>query len=301
MNFKFNNIDVDMRQQLPPDLLRSFVTIAEEGSFQEAANRIGRTQSAVSMQVQRLEQMVGHRLFRRERPTVSLTAKGEALLGYARRILALQEEAFISMTQPEPEGVLRFGIPDDYAGGVLPRILESFAACQPRMEIAVHCAPSVDLAALIKEGALDLAVVTRPLDGNSGQLIGREQLVWVSSYQHAAHLQDVLPLAVFREDCDIRRWATQSLANSGRNYRVAYSSPNLSALLAMTGAGLAVAVMPRSSVPKSLRILGKREGFPALPTVGLMLLRNPAGISPGMDAMAAAIDIDTDVVRARRA
>lgn len=284
-----------MRQQFPPDLLRSFVIIAEEGSFQEAARRIGRTQSAVSMQIQRLEQMIGHQLFRRERPNIRLTAKGEALLGYARRILELQEEAWITINQAAPEGVLRFGIPDDYAGGVLPRILENFAAGAPQVEVIVHCAPSVDLTALIEEGALDLAVVTRPLNGTSGHLVGREKLVWVTSSHHAAHLRDVLPLAVFRQDCDIRRWATQSLANCGRRYRVAYSSPNLSALLAMTEAGLAVAVMPRSSVPKHLRILGKRDGFPALPTVGLTLIRNGINQSPLLEVMAAAIDIDSDM------
>lgn len=281
-----------MQQQFPPDLLRSFVIIAEEGSFQAAANRVGRTQSAVSMQVQRLEQMVGHQLFRRERPTVRLTNKGEALLGYARRILELQEEAWISMTKQDPEGLLRFGIPDDYAGSVLPRILESFAACHPHIEIMVHCAPSVDLTAQIEQGMLDLAVVTRRLDSVAGTLIGREQLVWAASRHHAAHLRDVLPLAVFREDCDVRQWATQSLANCGRRYRVAYSSPNLAALLAVVEVGLAVAVMPRSSVPKTLRVLGKREGFPALPTVGLVLLRNQTSQSPLLDAMAEAIDID---------
>lgn len=277
--------------QIDPELLRTFVTIAETGSFQRAASRVHRTQSAVSMQINRLEAMVGHSLFVRERPAVSLTAKGRELLGYAQRILALQDEAWAAVSGAPPVGSVRFGIPDDYAAGILPQILEQFAAHHPQIEVVVRCETTPRLIELVDAGKVDLALVSRIPGGRSGQFVKRERLVWAASARHAAHLKNPLPLAVFQEDCFARQYALDALAQAGRPTRIAFSSPNLAALLAVTNSGLAVAALPRSSVPKSLRILGARDGFPKLPEIDLDLLYSPAQPTEAVAALAACIHL----------
>lgn len=280
-----------MTQQLDPDLLQTFLTIADTGSFQRAAKHVNRTQSAVSMQIQRLEKLIGYALFLRERPTVRLTAKGEALVGYARRILQLQDEAWIVLSEPEPLGVVRFGIPDDYAGGILPRILEQFASHYPQIQVEVRCDTSPHLIEFMDVGMLDLALISRPPNVSIGRFIQREPRVWAVSAQHATHLKDPVPLAAFQEDCFARQQAIQALTQMGKTHRIAYSSPNLAALLAVTQAGLAIAAMPRSSLTPNLRILGTDEGFPELPDVELALIQRPSHLSPAIEALAGCIDL----------
>lgn len=281
--------------QIDPELLRTFVTIAETGSFQRAAKRVHRTQSAVSMQINRLEQMIGHPLFVRERPAVSLTPKGVELLGYAQRILALQDEAWVVLSDPKPAGRVCFGIPDDYAVGILPQILEQFAAHHPQIEVEVRCETTPRLVELIDMGEIDLALVSRTPGGRAGQFVKREPLVWAASPRHATHLKDPLPLAVFQEECFARQYAISALTQAGRQTRIAFSSPNLAALLAVTNSGLAIAAMPRSSVPNTLRILGVRDGFPKLPDIDLDLIHSPNQRTEAMIALAACIRLEDGV------
>ncbi|MEH6445509.1 MAG: LysR substrate-binding domain-containing protein [Oceanospirillaceae bacterium] len=284
-----------MNRFINPDLLQTFIAIAEEGSFQRAALRVNRTQSTVSMQIQRLEQLLGNRLFTRQRPHTVLTYQGEVVLGYARRIMELQHEVWEALAEPKAVGVVRFGIPDDYASGILPHILERFAQIEPQIEVSVHCATSVQLSNMIIDGDLDLAVISRRSDGPKGDFFKQESLVWVSSLQHATHSSKIIPLAVFQEDCVIRQAATRALKEIGQQYRIAYSSPNLAALHAVTSAGLAIAVMPKSSVPSSLRILDKRDGFPELPKLELGLIRSVKNSSAAQEALALCICPRTDI------
>ncbi|MBL4908376.1 MAG: LysR family transcriptional regulator [Sneathiella sp.] len=279
-----------MKQQFNPDLLKSFIHIAEEGSFLRAAHRVGRTQSAVSMQIQRLEQLVGHALFTRERPLVRLTRKGEKMLDYARRILQLQNEAWEAISENEPQGLVRFGIPDDYASGILPRILERFSEHDAHIEVEVHCGTSTILTEKINRGELDLALISHQPNSPSGKIIGHEKLVWAASPKHAAHRRDPISLAVFQEDCLIRRSAVAALSKSGFRHRIAYSSPNLAALLAVTSSGLAIAAMPRSSVPPTLQILNAKDGFPKLPTLDLALITHKETISGAVQVFADCIE-----------
>jgi len=278
--------------QIDPELLRTFVTIAETGSFQRAAKRVHRTQSAVSMQISRLEEMIGHSLFVRERPAVSLTAKGVELLSYAQRILALQDEAWVALADSKPAGMVRFGIPDDYAVGILPQILEQFAAHQPQIEVEVHCETTPRLIELVDAGKIDLALISRIPGRPAGQFVKREPLVWATSARHATHLKDPVPLAVFQEECFARQYAINTLSQAGRQTRIAFSSPNLAALLAVTTSGLAVAAMPRSSVPKNLKILGPRDGYPTLPAIDLDLIFSPNHQTEAITALAACIRLE---------
>ncbi|MEH6403592.1 MAG: LysR substrate-binding domain-containing protein [Sneathiella sp.] len=275
-----------MNTYISPDILKSFVVIAEEGSFLRAASRVGRTQSAVTMQIQRLEKLVGHSLFTRERPFVRLTQKGEKMLGYAHRILQLQDEAWKSMSEPILKESVKFGIPDDYAIGILPKILERFSNYDTQIEVEVHCNTSTNLDRMITDNKLDLALVSRRPKGSPGEFIRKEPLVWATSKHHSVHTRSTLPLAVFQEDCLIRQSASNALGKMGRLFRIAYSSPNLAALLAVAGSGLAVAAMPSSSVPKNLKILSEEEGFPQLPEIELGLLIAPDTSSEAVKLLA---------------
>lgn len=272
--------------QLDPDLLRTFVTIVEDGNFRRAAERVGRTQSAVSMQVQRLEDACGHRLFSRDRPAARLTRKGEALLGYARRLLSLQAEALADLSGALAQGKVRFGMPDDYATGLLPRILSRLAAEHPRIETEIICATSPQLHAMLTANEIDLAIITRTPGRPAGQFLFREPLVWVTSRTSPVSGVTPLPVAFFQPDCMARKFATDKLTEIERPFRIAYSSPNLAALLAVTEAGLAVAAMPAGSVPKSCKILDARDGYPALPALELGLIRNARAASSAIDALA---------------
>jgi DNA-binding transcriptional LysR family regulator len=279
-----------MKPQFDPDLLRTFIAIAEEGTFRGAAERVGRTQPAVSMQIQRLEQIVGQPVFNRERPTVQLTAKGEILLGFARRILAVHHEAWNKLSEPTVVGSVRFGIPDDYAGGILPWILRRFAADYPQIEVDVYCATSPNLAKFATEGEIDLALITRAPPHSKGRLVRTESLVWAVSARSAPQLEDPVPLAVFQPSCIARQYVTVALTEAGRRYRIAYSSAHLAALIAVTEAGLAVAALPNSSVPKSFRTLGARDGFPKLPDLELILVRGHEGRTASVDALAKCVE-----------
>ncbi len=275
--------------QIDPELLRTFVTIAETGSFQRAAKRVHRTQSAVSMQINRLEEMIGHPVFVRERPAVSLTPKGVELLSYAHRILALQDEAWGVLSDTKPTGEVRFGIPDDYAAGILPQILEQFAENQPQIVVEVQCETTPRLIEMVDMGEVDLALISRIPGRPAGQFVKRERLVWATSPRHATHLKNPVPLAVFQEECFARQYAINALLQAGRQTRIAFSSPHLAALLSVAHSGLAIAAMPRSSVPKTLRILGVRDGFPELPDIDLDLIHSPNQRTEAMIALAACI------------
>jgi DNA-binding transcriptional LysR family regulator len=277
------------RRQLDLDLLRSFAAIAATGSFRGAADRIGRTPSAISMQIQRLEETIGHRLLSRDRPPVRLTAQGETLLGYARRLLDLQAEALSAFDPNVAAGPVRFGIPDDYATGVLQPILARLAAEHPRIEIEITCGATAHLLPLLKDGALDLAVITYLPGRPRGQFLRHEPLVWAAAQNSACWRADPVPLAVFQPDCYARDIVTDAMEKIGRAYRIAYSSPNLAGLLAVTQAGLAVAALPRSSVPAGLKVLGRKDGFESLPVLDLCLVRGAKAKAPAIDAVAASV------------
>lgn len=263
--------------ELPLELLRSFVAAAESGSFTRAAGVVNRTQSAVSMQMKRLEGMVGRPLFDRKVRGVSLTPAGTTLLDYSRRMLKLHDEALDAVCVPDMEGVVRLGSPEDYATTRLTKVLSDFAHAYPRVAVEVTCHPSDRLMNLFQAGELDLTLCTDE-DAAGGELLRRESVVWVCGEDSQAHEEDPLPLAVFHEGCLFRRWATTGLENMGRAYRVAYSSPSVAGLLAAVRTGLAVVPLGSGIVPADLRVLGPEHGLPLLPEAAISLHRG-AGVS----------------------
>jgi DNA-binding transcriptional LysR family regulator len=298
-----------MPHALDADLLRAFVLIAEGRSFTEAAEMLGRTQSAVSMQIKRLEETLGQKVLSRGKGgDVVLTPHGEFLLTHARQILSLNDEVVQMFRAPALAGTVRLGTPDDYAFGYLPPILKRFADTHPAVQVDVLCAPSNELITRLKDGELDLTLSSeghQPKNWPTVQL-WRGPLVWVTSSRHAPHRLDPLPLALAQVDtnasrnCDWARAATTALDRAGRRYRMAYSSGSQVGTHAPVLAGLAVTVSTLSWLPDGLRPMRADEGLPPLPEFGIVLLKGRRPRQPMTDALAAQIEAGFKAVGLRR-
>jgi DNA-binding transcriptional LysR family regulator len=278
--------------KLDPELVLAFVLIAEERSFTRAAERLGRPQSVVTTQVQRLEARLGQKVLLREQGgTVRLTPHGQYLLQRSRTLLALNDEIWTTFHAPPVHGSVRLGTPDDYALHYLPLVLRRFADQYPAIEVQVQCAPSFDLVQRLKAGELDLTLCMvghEPRRWSSVEL-WRGPLMWITSERHLAHRLDPLPLALAGEDCAWRRAATRALERAGQRYRIAYRSTTQACTHAPVLAGLAITVASVAWVPEGLRTLRPDEGLPALPETGLLLLRARASRQPVAGLLAAHI------------
>lgn len=275
-----------MRGNLDSDLLRTFVAIADSGSFTGAAKAVSRTQSAVSMQIKRLEQTIGSPLFVRAGRSISLTTDGESLLGYARRILRLQDQALARLAEPSMAGRVRIGAPDDYVTQFMPGILARFAGSHPNVQVGLHCEPSAVLNNQLDSDELDLALVTTSPRYADSVAVRNEPVIWATSAKHEVHQEDPLRLALFQPPCILREWALSALDDIGRPYRVAYVSPSQAGLFAAVQAGLAVTPLGRSWMPPGFRELGAADGFPQLPNLGITLERSQHRRAPAVDALA---------------
>ena len=268
------------------DQLRTFIAIAETGSFTKAADVVHKTQSAVSMQMKRLEERLDRPIFARDGRASKLTDDGERLLDYARRIVKLNMEALAAFSEAELSGRVRLGVPDDYADRYLPEIMARFSRAYPGVELTVSCQPSAELLQLINGNELDLAIVTS-CDGKGPiEIFRRERLLWVSSNRHATHTEERLPLALGRPSCGWRQSAIEHLDRAGRPYRLLYTSANSGAVAAAVLAGLAVSVFPESGLRPGMRVLTPAEGFPELPSCSIGLVRNPHERPALADALA---------------
>ncbi len=266
------------------ELLRTFVAIADHGGFTRAGEVVNRTQSAVSMQMKRLEEdLIQRPLFQKDRRTVSLTIEGQVLLGYARRILKLHGEVFNTLREPHMVGVVKIGSPDDYVMRFLPGILQRFAQAYPLVQVEVHCEPSKQL--LLRQD-LDLSIVTREPGTEIGQILRQERFVWMVAQGFYPHEQNPIPLAMFNTDCFCRTWACNALDTMQRDYRIAYTSASLAAISAVVTAGLAVTAQLESLLTPDLRIIGEAEEMPQLPLASIVLLRNPKNPSPITECLA---------------
>lgn len=275
-----------MAALLDLDQLRTFVAIAESGSFTRAASTVFRTQSAVSMQMRRLEERVGKPLFVRDGRNSRLSEQGIKLLGHARKMLRLNDETLAIFDDAALSGHVRLGTPDDYADRFLPEILARFSRSNPQVEVTVVCAPTPKLVDCLKSNDLDLAIITYIPEKGPAEMIRREPLYWVTSSRHHQHEEEVLPLALGRATCEWRGSAISALEAIGHPHRVLYSSWNSTAVGATVLAGLAVSVLPESAIRPGMRILTEAEGFPELPSCNIGLLRSWHHWSPLMDALA---------------
>lgn len=274
---------------IDPDLLRAFLFIAEEGSFTRAAERVGRTQSAVSMQIQRLETLLGQKLFLRSRGgSVEVTPHGRLLLGRAAEMVALNDAIWGAFRAPLVAGSVRLGTPDDYAWRYLPPVLARFADTHPAVQVEVVCAPSEELVERLKVGDLDLTLLSEGTEprGWAVMPLWRGPLLWLTSERHAPHRRDPLPLAIAGTGCSWAGAAVRALAKAGRRYRIAYMSGSQAGTLAPVLAGLAVTISIPSWLPDGITALKPGELLPDLPDFAILMLKARQGAGPAADALA---------------
>ncbi len=285
--------DMPLPIALDPDLLRAFVLIAEGHSFTRAALLLGRTQSAVSMQVKRLEDQLGRPVFDRGRGgKVGLTPHGEFLLTRARQMLTLNDEVMSTFRTPTVTGRVRLGTPDDYALSHLPPVLMRFAESHPAVEVEVLCAPSEELVGRLADDELDLTLLSKGHTpaGSATIPLWRGPLAWITSARHFAHRKTPLPLAIDRPGCAWSRAALAALDAAGLGYRIAYTSASQVGTHAPVIAGLAVTVSAVSWLPAGLRAMRPDEGLPELPDFGIVLLKGSRPRQPVTDALAVHIE-----------
>jgi Transcriptional regulator len=276
---------ISFRQPLPlldNDVLRTFVAIAESGSFSTAADAVFRTPSAVSMQIKKLEEQLNTTLFLRDARSVRLTAGGETLLPYARRMLALSNEAVSRFRMPDMQGVVRLGAPDDIGERFMPGILRRFAEVFPSIMVDLTVDTSSALRRRLQEQRLDLTLVNCApgVTALEGEVVLKEQLVWAGAKCGTAHLRDPLPVSIWEDGCCWRADALTRLDKEKRPYRIAYLSAHTMAQRAAVIADLAVAPLPRSYLTDDMTALGPRHGLPELGTFEVRLLRGETKSEP---------------------
>lgn len=253
------------------DLLRTFATVADLGSFTKAGDALGRTQPAISLQIKRLEELIGAPLLERDSRSLRLTTAGETLAGYARRILELHDEALAQLAGPTVTGSVRVGIPNDFAVSFLPRVLSDFLALEPGIAVEVRCEISIALLRELQEGKLDLAIAMSPEPvGPTAARLWTEGLVWVAG-RESVPAGKPLPLVTYPEGCTYRARMTQALSKAGIPWCIACTSSSLAALQAAVGAGLGLTVLSLHTIPPGLVVLGSDIGLPGLAdaTVGV--------------------------------
>ncbi|GHC17563.1 LysR substrate-binding domain-containing protein [Aidingimonas halophila] len=274
-SFAANNAPLPL---LDTEVLRTFVTIAESGSFTRAARQVFRTPSALSMQIKRLEDTLGQTLFVRESRQVRLTPEGEVLLGYGRRLLKLNEEAVTQFLAPSLEGRVGFGTSDDVGTRILPNVLAQFARTHPAVQVDVVVGSSVNMLSRLDDGELDLVLVTAGNVGQParGERVHSEPLVWVGRDGGLAAQRSPLPVALAHHGCAWRGMALDALDRAGIDYRIAYTCEHCAGQEAAMLADLAVAPFPQSLIKAPLRKLD-RDTLPPLGDYQLELVKRGGG------------------------
>lgn len=241
-------------------LFRSFLVLAKTQNFTQAAKKLNRTQSALSLQILRLEERLGKRLFIRTGPKITLSFHGEELLGYAQRILRMEEEILEHFHEPTVSGEVKFGIPEDLATSYLPQALASFKRLNPSILLNVHCEFTLNLLNGFNDQKFDLILIKQdPMHRHpASQEVWNEQLVWVSAKGIAFHEkihEKTLPLILAPAPCVYRSRAIDALNKKGVAWRITFTSPSSSGCLAAVKAGLGISVLPINMVSDDLQIL----------------------------------------------
>ncbi|MCW0183393.1 MAG: LysR substrate-binding domain-containing protein [Zavarzinia sp.] len=254
------------------DLLRSFVSVVDTGGFTRAGERVNRSQSTVSQQIRRLEEDVGKPLLDRGGRGVHLTEAGETLLGYARRMLDIADEARLSLGGEARPAILRLGIPEDFAVTALTDVIATFARSHPRVRLEVRCDLSVRLREGLARGQFDVILAKREPASGPAFGIWPERLVWLAGADTPPPApQTPLPLVAFMPGCLYRERAIRALEGTGRRWRIAYESPNLAGIQAAVDGGLGIALLEERIAGSGHRILGTDSGLPPVPPTELAL------------------------------
>jgi DNA-binding transcriptional LysR family regulator len=273
---------------LESDLLRTFLAVAKAESVSGGAARLHRTQSAVSLQIQKLEEVVGQRLFERHGRGVSLTPAGEMLLLVARSVVETLDQAAWTMRGLQDDGEIRFGMPEEYGDTILPNILSTFVDKQPNARLFLHCGSSTEFPRMVAAGDLDLALHSPEEISAKDLVVHHEAAVWAGSAFHDVESRRPLPVALFDKRCWWRERCLDLLQKSGLDNLIVCTSESVAGVRAAIAAGIAIGVLPRSVLTGQLRQLSD-EALPHLGETSLVLTRSAGAPSHLTDMLAAVI------------
>lgn len=252
--------------------LKSFIAIAETGTFGHAAATVNRTQSALSLQIKKLEEQLGCELFDRTNRRVALTPQGEIFLGYAKRMIQLQWEVFSRLREPDVEGEIRFGTPEDFATHYLPEVLASFRQHHPRVQLNVACDLTLNLIDGFHRGDFDVILAKRdPQRVKGGTKVWREPLVWAAADGYQP--EERLSLVLSPQPCIYRSRALAALDRAKRSWHISYTSPSLAGSLAAVKAGLGITVLPAHMIPAGIHPIRKETKLPHLADAEVALMK----------------------------
>ncbi|MGG1948478.1 LysR substrate-binding domain-containing protein [Trinickia sp. NRRL B-1857] len=269
---------------LDMDALRTLLATQQLGSLHRAAERIGRSQSAVSQQMRKLEEQIGQPLFRRQGRGLVLTEFGDLILSYARRILDLNDEAVRAVRGASVEGAVRFGLPGDFAETWLPAALGQFKKTHPAVRVEVAVERNALLLERLDRGELDLVLVLGHGSRPDAEPLAMLPMTWIGPCDAQMRLSPGRPLdlALYQSPCLFRRAGIEALDNAHISWRLAYTTASLQSLWSGVAAGLGITLRTAAGIPSSLRQLGEKDGLPPLPTVELCLHSRPKDVSPAL-------------------
>src|ERR1700744_1757162 len=258
------------------ELLRSFVSVVDAGGFTRASKRFHRTQSTFSQQIKRLEDEIGHPLLNRNGRDVTPTEAGETLLSYARRLLALEEEAPDVLARPGNDGPVRLGVPEAFSAYRLAKLLASFSRSHPGLRLDVRAAQSLDLKRDLERGDLDLALFKRPAGEKGGIAVWPERVHWVTSKSHPIDAKTGSGARIgFPLGCLYRAGAVHALESAGRAWHMAYSSSSLAGIQAAIAAGMGLSILSEMSIQADHRVLTAKDGFSPIDRTEVALVASP--------------------------
>lgn len=277
-------------KNLSVDFLRSFVTIAQTGSYTVCAERLKRTQPAISLQIKKLEETVGEKLFTREGNRLMLTLAGSKLLEYGTKILMLNDQAMAEFGRPQISGNIKLGIPSEFSTTLMPKIIRRFTQSYPEISMEVHCALSKDLLCepLKNQFDLILSLQEEPEPEQDGYIV-TDELVWVGSQRFVNNIPDKLPLIAAPSPCIYRKRATNLLAKVKKQWQVVYTIGDLNGIQTAINEGLGITVLAKSTVPNGLSILSPSAGLPSLGRIGVCLINPQKVRSEAIDLLAKTI------------
>jgi DNA-binding transcriptional LysR family regulator len=274
-----NHLSLDIR------MLRSLISVVDTGSITKTARQLGRTQPAISLQMQRLEEIAGRVLFRYEARRMHLTSDGDTVLAYAKSIVQLHDELLSKLAAPEIQNRVVLGTPDLYAATVLPATLALFKEAFPRVQVELRSASSDETVERVQRGQVDIALVTGLKNFNGGLMVRQEQLVWLGGEHTRAHLEDPVRLAAPPRGNLYTEYAIDRIERVGRKWRIVCVSESIAAVQSAVFSGMAVAALGRSAITAGMRELTPEEGFLPLPKVDLLLYKAPGTGTPAVDAL----------------
>jgi DNA-binding transcriptional LysR family regulator len=284
------------RANLDLDTLRTLAVAADLGGYGQAAARLGRTPSAISLQMKRLQEDVGASLFRKEGRGVALTEAGEIVLRYGRRMLAMNDELLDTIRGASLAGNVRLGCSQDFAETVLPEVLSQFSKLYPLVQMEVRIEGNAALVEAVQKNQLDLALAVGQAEHPTAEILGELELVWIAGQEFTSRLGQPLPLVLLGPQCAYRKEAIQRLDDAKLPWRIAAVSPSLAGLWATAIGGLGITV--RSSLGLPEKLVWDREMFdlPTLPAFPVTLHAQPDALSDGVERLRAIIRQTTSEV-----